>query len=79
MDNNELNGPSQVCDNIIYYVGDKPLITKELIEFLKCNISNEFPNILHGNRDELLMHQGKLELISELEFLYNMSNEDDLR
>jgi hypothetical protein len=67
-----------MIDNLIYT--DKrevPEIDKTLIEFLEKHLSNEFPDILKGNRDELLVHQGKLEVVKALKFLYDEQNRRD--
>lgn len=67
-----------MIDNLIYT--DKrevPEINKTLIEFLEKHLSNEFPDILKGNRDELLVHQGKLEVVKALKFLYDEQNRRD--
>lgn len=70
MNDLQFQGPEEVNDSIIH---SKPLsipyLDRELIKFLEDNVSNRFPDILKVDRDSLLIHQGKLELIAELKLL----------
>lgn len=67
-----------MIDNLIYI--DKrevPEIKSELIDFLNKCLSSEFPDILHVSRDELLVHQGKLEVIKALTYWHNEQQRRD--
>lgn len=76
MENNPLKGPGELQDNIIYTKElDVPTLNENLITFLKNQVSHEFPDIVNTSREDLLKHQGKLELIASLEYLVNNIDE----
>ena len=63
-------------DNILYSEHKHvPLIDLDTLEFLEKNVGNTFPDLINDNRDLLLIHQGKLELIKELRILYDGQQE----
>ena len=63
-------------DNILYSEHKEvPLIDLDTLEFLERNVGNTFPDLINDNRDLLLVHQGKLELIKELRILYDNQQE----
>ena len=60
-------------DNIIYLSStDIPEIPKDLIDFLEEHIPNRFPNLLEDDKNALVHYQGKLDLIAELRYLFEL-------
>jgi hypothetical protein len=45
-------------------------IDKTLVDFLTQSIEDKFPDIEYTNRDTLLIHKGKLELVKSITKLY---------
>ena len=69
----ELKLTNRPTGKLVYLpLGEVPEIPVELIEFLEKHIPNVFPNIIDDNRDALIHYQGKLDLIAELKYLYEV-------
>ena len=59
-------------DRLLYIDNlERPLISEQLIEFLKKGIDMSYPDIASVPLNELLVHQGKIDLIRTLESIYN--------
>lgn len=73
MEKTELNLTKRPVDNIIYLPIDKvPEIPLDLLTFLEEELPNRFPNLLDESKEQLLHYQGKLDLIAELRYLYEV-------
>jgi len=78
MDEKSLESPRDLIDKIIYADPKTiPHIDISLIDFLRNNLSNTFPDIVNISRDDLLVHQGKLELVASLEHILNNRQDID--
>ena len=70
--------PDDVKDSLIHAKPSTiPLIEKDLIHFIENNLSDKFPDIKTSDRDALLIHQGKLELLAELKLVRTMQGVND--
>lgn len=68
----ELNLTKRPTDKLIYIPSHEiPAIPLDLLEFLQEQIPSRFPNLLEDPKEALIHYQGKLDLIAELQFIYD--------